>query len=320
MISVIIPVYNVEKYLDQCIQSVINQSYTDFECILINDGSTDNSGEICNKWSEIDNRIKVIHQKNQGVSVARNRGIEIANGEYIYFIDGDDICCLNIFNDVTTHDLYLGEYEIVSNSTFKIKKNHIYCDEDNNTALNFLKENIKACVGSFIVSKKVLTENNITFNSKYKYGEDLEFILKIILSSNSISIKYKPYVKYIQHLGSTMKKISLDRYDVFFSRLNLIDYAKLKLNYNVAEYIQDYSCIESIIEVTTLLLIHKFPIKQIKQFFANNPIIYDVLNRNTQQKYYYHSIILKRNIYIFSSFIKIKTFFNIIQSKIAFIK
>ena len=320
MISVIIPVYNVEEYLDQCIQSVIDQPYNDFECILIDDGSTDRSGEICDRWAKIDNRIKVIHQKNQGVSVARNKGIEIANGEYIYFIDGDDICCLNIFNDVTTHDLYMGEYEIISNNNFKLKKNHINCDERNNIALDFLKENLKACIGSFIVHKRVLVENNISFNSKYKYGEDLEFILKIILSSNSISIKYKSYVKYIQHFGSTMKKISLERYDVFFSRLNLIDYAKLKLKYDVAEYIYDYSCIESIIEITSLLLLHKFPIKQIKQFFANNPIIYDVLNRNTQKKYYYHSIILKRNIYLFSYIIKLKTFYNIIQSKITSIK
>lgn len=89
-ISVIIPVYNVEKYLDKCIQSVVNQTYTNLEIILINDGSTDNSGCICDDWSRQDDRILVIHQKNSGVSKARNVGIEHAEGEYICFVDADD--------------------------------------------------------------------------------------------------------------------------------------------------------------------------------------------------------------------------------------
>lgn len=90
MISIIVPVYNVEKYLDECIQSIVSQSYTDWECILIEDGSTDKSGDICDQWAKQDQRIKVIHQENQGVSVARNQGIDNAKGEFITFIDSDD--------------------------------------------------------------------------------------------------------------------------------------------------------------------------------------------------------------------------------------
>ena len=90
MISIIVPVYNVEKYLDECIQSIVSQSYTDWECILIDDGSTDNSGLLCDKWAKQDNRIKVIHQENQGVSAARNQGIDNSKGEFITFIDSDD--------------------------------------------------------------------------------------------------------------------------------------------------------------------------------------------------------------------------------------
>ena len=90
IISVIIPIYNVELYLNKCIESVLNQTYTNLEVILVNDGSTDRSGEICDSYCKIDKRVKVIHQKNGGPALARNRGLRIAKGEYIGFIDSDD--------------------------------------------------------------------------------------------------------------------------------------------------------------------------------------------------------------------------------------
>lgn len=90
LISIIIPVYNVEKYLSVCLDSVLNQTYKDLEIILVNDGSTDNSGVICDLYARKDNRIKVLHTDNNGVSSARNAGIECANGELICFIDSDD--------------------------------------------------------------------------------------------------------------------------------------------------------------------------------------------------------------------------------------
>ena len=90
MVSVIVPVYNVEKYLCQCLDSVLNQTYTDFEMILIDDGSTDASGKICDDYAQKDSRITVIHKENGGQSIARNMGIDAARGEYIYFLDSDD--------------------------------------------------------------------------------------------------------------------------------------------------------------------------------------------------------------------------------------
>ena len=89
-ISVIVPIFNVEKYLKECLESIINQTFKDIEIICINDGSTDNSLDILNQYAEKDNRIKVITQSNQGLSAARNTGIKYANGEYISFIDSDD--------------------------------------------------------------------------------------------------------------------------------------------------------------------------------------------------------------------------------------
>ena len=100
MVSVIIPVYNVEKYLCECIESVINQTYKELEIILVDDGSTDDSGRICDKYKQLDTRIKVIHKKNGGLSSARNAGIEIATGSLYTFIDSDDFIALNMIESL----------------------------------------------------------------------------------------------------------------------------------------------------------------------------------------------------------------------------
>ena len=90
MISVIIPVFNVEQYLGYCLDSLIRQSYNDFEALLIDDGSTDDSRTICDDYCQKDNRFHVIHKKNEGIAAARNDGMELAKGEYLYFMDSDD--------------------------------------------------------------------------------------------------------------------------------------------------------------------------------------------------------------------------------------
>ncbi len=89
-VSIVIPVYNVEKYLKECVDSVINQSYANLEIILVDDGATDSSGDMCDKYADIDPRIRVIHRENGGLSAARNTGLDAATGEYIYFLDSDD--------------------------------------------------------------------------------------------------------------------------------------------------------------------------------------------------------------------------------------
>ena len=95
-VSIIIPVYNVEKYLDRCIDSVLKQSYQNIEVLLVDDGSTDKSGLLCDRWAEKDSRIRVIHKVNEGVSVARNTGLDQANGDYIAFVDSDDFIDANM--------------------------------------------------------------------------------------------------------------------------------------------------------------------------------------------------------------------------------
>lgn len=98
LISVIVPVYNVEKYLHKCLNSIINQTYTNLEIILVDDGSTDKSGMICDEYSELDTRIKVVHQENGGLSAARNTGLDIMNGDLVTFVDSDDWIDCNMIN------------------------------------------------------------------------------------------------------------------------------------------------------------------------------------------------------------------------------
>lgn len=100
MISVIVPVYQVEKYLHRCVESILNQTFEDYEVILVDDGSKDSSGKICDQYAALDTRIKVIHQENQGLSGARNAGIAVAKGEWIIFVDSDDYIAETMLNDL----------------------------------------------------------------------------------------------------------------------------------------------------------------------------------------------------------------------------
>ena len=97
LVSVVVPVYNVEKYLNRCVESIVNQTYKNLEIILVDDGSLDNCPVMCDEWAKKDNRIKVIHKKNGGVSSARNAGIDKSNGKYISFIDPDDYIEENMY-------------------------------------------------------------------------------------------------------------------------------------------------------------------------------------------------------------------------------
>ena len=121
MISVIVPIYNVERYLDECLNSIQNQSYKDIEVILVNDGSTDSSKTICERYCEEDSRFHLINQTNQGQSVARNVGVTASKGEYIAFVDSDDIIKTNYLEKLMQ---YMTEEVDIVESNFTVSKNN----------------------------------------------------------------------------------------------------------------------------------------------------------------------------------------------------
>ena len=119
LVSIIVPIYNTEEYIDKCVESIINQTYKEIEIILIDDGSTDNSPILCDKWEEKDKRIHVIHLKNGGVSRARNIGLKNANGKYISFIDSDDYVESN-FIEVMIEEFMKEKADIVISKFCKV--------------------------------------------------------------------------------------------------------------------------------------------------------------------------------------------------------
>ena len=143
LISIIVPVYNVEKYLNRCIESIVAQTYTNLEIILVNDGSPDNSAQICESWREKDNRITILHKENGGLSDARNKGLEVANGEYVSFIDSDDF----------VHSLYIEAlYTMCKNTNTKIAVCNFRRFEKDD-----IKENDRLKIDIKVINTKVLT-------------------------------------------------------------------------------------------------------------------------------------------------------------------
>lgn len=224
--SIIIPVYNVEKVLERCLDSILAQTITNFECILIDDGSTDSSGEICDKYKLKDNRIKVLHKKNEGVSKARNEGLKLAHGEYIVFVDSDDCVSPDYLSAFEP-----GEYDLIMTGAY-------ICDGNlsiqstrsvENKYWNVLNENDIIAIldtwNSYSVwakcfKKSIIDEVNMSFAENCNYGEDAVFTA--IYLKNSTSVKFKDVVTYwyCQYEDATLSKLDenekLDKYNLYY--------------------------------------------------------------------------------------------------------
>lgn len=188
-ISIIVPVYNVEKYLKRALDSLIQQTYNNLEIICINDGSTDNSYKILQEYSELDSRIIVINQKNHGVSNARNRGLSIATGKYIMFLDPDDWYELKAvekaYNSIVTHDADIVCFGFNFTDGYKVSNDTSYLDAlkeyEQSTITN--PHYIISIVWNNIFSKKFLCKFNVKFYENLKYCEDIAFVQLCALNS-----------------------------------------------------------------------------------------------------------------------------------------
>lgn len=212
MISVIVPVYNVQEYLDQCVESIVGQSYKDLEIILVDDGSTDESGRLCDIWAEKDNRIKVIHQKNGGLSAARNTGIKHACGEYISFIDSDDFILPDYF-------LYLlsllkdNDADISVCQTIEVDEKGKIIDKRELEEDYVLTSNYE-CMKDFLSSSAIdttawrklykfsLFKDNGIFYPEGKYHEDVFTTYKVIGLSERIAVGAAALYAYRKRTGS----------------------------------------------------------------------------------------------------------------------
>lgn len=190
MISIIVPIYKVEKYIHRCIDSILAQSYTDFELLLIDDGSPDNCGVICDEYAVMDSRVRVFHKENGGVSSARNLGLDNAQGEWITFVDSDDWLeteFLERIIAVSDTDLVVGGCNRTSGRNERLFDNRY----DRSTVPNFLNEYLTMLLlrtpWGKLYRRCLFEDNHIRFNTNIRFGEDTLVVFEYLCHCDSIS-------------------------------------------------------------------------------------------------------------------------------------
>lgn len=273
MVSVIIPVYGVEMYIDQCIDSVVNQSYEDLEIILVDDGSKDRCPAICDEWSQKDKRIKVIHQENKGLSGARNAALNVFTGEYVTFLDGDDLFHTNMISEMLCM-MDDKEADIVGCDFTK------FYAEDDLHLMQKQKENVETDLevteysrerilqilvdagGDWLVTACIKLYRAYIFEKlrfpEGKLHED-EFMIHrtLALADKYVYIK-KPLYFYRQHEKSIMAKknkwADKDEMEAYEERVDFLhkEFANIKLDTLIFKIIFLYICLENTVKWKTL--------------------------------------------------------------------
>ena len=225
LVSIVTPVYKAEKYLEPCIKSLINQSYKNLEIILVDDGSPDNCGKICDDWAKKDERIVVIHQKNQGVSAARNSGLNTATGEYLMFLDSDDTLKTNAV-EVLLRTIEKDNVDFVVGSYLKVfdNKTEVVCmgnicnvDADNKDVFYNMLKNIMAFKIWGNIYRMDIAKD-IKFQVGHSWGEDFDFNLSYMLKIKKYSIIKDPLVDYnIINASSITNSSFKKKYELFLN-------------------------------------------------------------------------------------------------------
>ena len=275
-VSIIIPVFNVENYLERCLKSVICQSFKDIEIIIINDGSTDKSLEICKKFAELDKRIILINQENSGVSAARNAGINISTGKYISFVDSDDFIehdmiefLLNNLEKNNADIATCGLYDCYIKNNNKIKR---ICNKnknkfgiiDSHEALKeiFINGKVSFFIYDKLYKKKIF--DNLRFCENIIY-EDAEIMPKIITRASKIFYNFSPKYYYLRHensiTSSKFKKQDLDIIKISKKNLEFI-----KKNYNYASKQAEFRFLWSYLALIDKIIWSNLNLENSKEF------------------------------------------------------
>lgn len=252
--SIIVPVYNAELYLSECIQSICAQNYRDFELLLIDDGSTDNSGKICDDYMLNDSRVKVFHQSNRGVSAARNYGIQNSAGEWLLFVDADDLIKQGVLKKLNelTHLYENAEYFCFAyDGVHNVEKVNL---NDNREELimatlkapqegsAFAKIPYLASVWNKAFKKNLIVRENLMFSPELIMGEDMIFNIRVQLVSNDIVLIPGNYYYYRENVNSATKGYNpkIPQRDMLF---------QTKLNELVTQYrlikVKEHACLRT---------------------------------------------------------------------------
>lgn len=230
LVSVIVPVYNVETYLKETVLSIIHQTYKNIEIILINDGSNDSSGQICDQLAEEDSRVIVKHVENSGVSHARNLGLDVSKGEFISFVDADDtletdMIAKMVNTAVEQHvDIVISNYLKYYSHSKKAEKyittyqgfyeGDTFRDSVKNDYFSNNPNSFHTVCWSKLLKKSVIKDNNIRFDTNLKYGEDTLFIFECVMSADRFYVMDDNYLayKYVQREESATSKFEEKEY------------------------------------------------------------------------------------------------------------
>lgn len=307
LVTIIIPIYNAERYIDRCIKSILHQSFNKWELLLVDDGSTDRSNEICEKYALQDNRIKVLHKENGGVSSARNYGICHSRGKWLTFIDIDDYVQDNfleiLIKEATDADLIVsGAHYINDKISFLPPDQLIEISSD----LPFLDEQLcsiylMTCWAKLFKRAFIINED-LRFNSSLRIGEDTDFVLRYLKYTTTIRFVHIPGYCYNDEEKNKLFKYALNATDFsthLSSILNSLNHLKEKYNYSFYKFdylLKDYYSRLFFIHLTTIKNYHSFS-KEHKSyingkvkympdsfkkkvlffFFAHNPLISYIL-------------------------------------------
>jgi len=244
LVSVIVPVYNVESYLTNCLNSIIRQTYKNIEVLLIDDGSTDNSGVICDNYQKIDKRIITIHKTNGGLSSARNVGIQNAKGNYIFFVDSDDYIeidlikkCVDLFNN-SHADLIRFAYKTSKGDVIGGTGNGFFCFQNVESKIQFItktliKNNIGWETWRGAYKKSIIDNYSLYFpDNNFIFAEDMFFTLIYLFYCNSFSYLDNPLYNYTIREDSIIGKTKT-------SKINEMNHLSLILHQNIKSFISD---------------------------------------------------------------------------------
>lgn len=228
-ISVIVPIYNAEKYLNRCIDSILNQTFTEIEVLLINDGSTDGSGVICDQYALLDSRVRVYHKENGGVSSARNVGIKNMTGEYSIHVDSDDWIESNMYEEMYSVAVRENADIVFCNYFINLKdKEHI--SEQSPLSLlpeevskNILEGRIHGSLCNKLIKTDIIRRSNLLLKENLIIREDLLFCLEVLQRVNTIHHVPKAFYHYVDVIGSLTSDLNLK---AVLGLLNYIDHLK----------------------------------------------------------------------------------------------
>jgi glycosyltransferase involved in cell wall biosynthesis len=245
LVSIIVPIYNSEAFLDKCIQSVINQSYKNIEIILVNDGSTDISGKVCDNYATIDNRIKVIHKINGGLVSSRKTGLKASTGEYILYIDGDDWIESDLIKQYIEQVLNFNADVVVSSHIVNLEGREdilmnslppgVYNKDKLKTMIypkmlytgNFSQFGVFSYSWGKLYRRELLLENQLSVTEDITIGEDALCLYPTLLDANTLVILEQPYYHYRQRADSlikTLRTIDISKMEKVYNDLKKIFY------------------------------------------------------------------------------------------------